>query len=296
MVRAQADVRAEADAPAVLSARVVIRELGAQRWELSLQMERDLQEEQRTFEAETCEAVAEVAATLVSLRVVEWVSPAPLVPEPESSAEREREPAAEPPARPVWVQPDAMTSQSAEVVFPAPAPRTPELGGWLSILGGVALGVAPGVGGAVALEGGLEGRGWRAGLEVQTTPRRVRPHPNDPEVDGRFDVVTAEALGCGVPRAGPVTFPICGRFAGGGVRAIGDGNVARPEPAWGGWWAVGGSAAAAWQVTERWAPSLCIEALAPLRERSYSVGGVPGILHRTGTVALRAWAGVEIHL
>lgn len=295
-VRAQADVRAEADAPAVLMARVVIRELGAEQWELSLEMERGGEEEARTFEAETCEAVAEVAATLVSLRVVEWVKPAPLVPKPEPSVgpEPEPEPASQTDTEaPRRVQPD---TQIPEVVRQTPARRPSELGGWLSFLGGVAFGVAPGLGGAVAIEGGLEGRWWRAGLGVQTTPRRVRPHPNDVEVDGRFDVLVAEALGCGVPRAGPVEFPFCGRVAAGGMRASGQGNVSRPEPAWGGWWGVGGSAAAVWHVTEHLAPVLSVEALASPRDRSYSVGDVPGALHQTGAVAFRAWAGLEIHL
>lgn len=296
-VRAQADVRAEADAPAVLMARVVIRELGAEQWELSLEMERGGEQEARTFEAESCEAVAAVAATLVSLRVVEWVKPAPLVPEPEREPKREPEPPSQTDveARP-RVQPDASETQTPEVVRQTPARRPPELGGWISVLGGVAFGVAPAVGGAVAIEGGLEGRWWRAGLGVQTTPRRVQAHPNDSEVDGRFDVLTAEALACGVPRAGPVEFPICGRVSAGGMRANGEGNVGLSEPAWGAWSGFGGSAAAAWHLTEFFAPVLSLEALAPLRDRSYSVGGVPGTLHRTGAVALRAWAGLEIHL
>lgn len=294
-VRAQADVRTEAEAPPLLRASVVIRELGAAQWELSLSMEREGETEARAFEGESCEAVTEVAATLVSLRVVEWIEVAPLVPEPEAPVESRPEPQPAPRWEPE-VGPSPVETRTPEAVRPESVPQPVELGGWLSILGGVALGVAPGVGGAVGIEGGLEGQWWRAGVAVQTTPRRLRPHPNDPDVRGRFDVLLAEALGCGVPRAGPVEFPICGRFAAGGMRANGEGEVGRSEPAWGGWWGMGGSAAAVWHVTERWAPVLSVEALAPLREWSYSVGGVPGTLHQTGAVALRAWAGLEIHL
>ena len=292
-VRAQADVSTEAEVPGLLKTTVVIRELTEAQWELSLSIEREGEAEARVFEGESCEAVTEVAATLVSLRVVEWIEVVPLVPEPEPSPEPR--PSSEPKPEPA-PEPDPKPVRTPEAVRPAPASQPLEFRGWLSILGGVALGVAPGVGGAVALEGGLEARWWRAGLAVQTTPGRFRVHPNDSAVRGRFDVLMAEALGCGVPRAGPVEFPICGRFAAGGMRANGEGDVGRSEPAWGGWWGLGGSAAAVWHVTERWAPVLSAEALAPLREWSYSVGSVPGTLHQTGAVALRAWVGLEIHL
>lgn len=296
-VRAQADVQTEEEAPVLLKASVVIRELGAAQWELSLSMEHEGEEESREFKADSCEAVTEVAATLVSLRVVERIEVEPLVPEPETRVESrsEREPGPgprwEPQVRPFPVEP-----RTPKAVRPAPASQPLALSGWLSVLGGVALGVAPGLGGAVGIEGGLEGQWWRAGLAVQTAPRRVRPHPNDSDVLGRFDVLMAEALGCGVPRAGAVEFPTCGRLAAGGMRANGEGEVGRSEPAWGGWWGVGGSATAVWHVTERWAPLLSVEALASLRDWSYSVGSVPGTLHQTGAVALRAWIGVEIHL
>jgi len=301
-VSAQADVSTEREAPAVLKASVVIQELGVGQWELSLSMERGGETEARTFEAETCEEVAEVAATLVSLRVVEWLERSPLVPEPDVSPPLEPTPRPPDEREPVApAVPSRLESSQAEPRRPAAADsftqRPPvELGGWLSILGGVALGVAPGVGGAVAIEGGLEARWWRVGLAVQTTPRRFQPHPADAGVEGRFDVVTAEALGCVVPWAGPVEFPICGRIAAGGVRATAEGDVRRSEPGWGGWWGLGGSGAVAWHVTERLAPMLSVEGLAPLRDRSFSVGGVSGVLHQTGAVAVRAWAGLEIHL
>ncbi|MBV1861226.1 MAG: hypothetical protein KUG77_22605, partial [Nannocystaceae bacterium] len=98
-VRAQADVRGEADAPSVLKARVVIRELGAKRWELSLSMMRGTDEELRSFEAESCQEVAEVAATLVSLRVVQWIEVETRVPEPPREAKPEPKPELSPPVR-----------------------------------------------------------------------------------------------------------------------------------------------------------------------------------------------------
>lgn len=98
------------------------------------------------------------------------------------------------------------------------------------------------------------------------------------------------------PLGGSVEFPVCGRLAGGGLRGSGEGDVTRSEPAWGSWWGLGGSAGLAWHVTDHLAPAITVEALAPLRDWSFSVGSVPGTLYRTGAVAFRAWLGLEIHL
>ncbi|MGH1342471.1 MAG: hypothetical protein ACRBN8_13005 [Nannocystales bacterium] len=117
-VTAQADVSTEDEAPAVLKAWVVVRERGEGRWELSLRMEREGKTESRTFEAQTCAAVAEVAATLVSLRVVEWVEAAPLIPEPDAL------PASQPRVTPAEPEPEPEPVGSTE-----PRELKPELGG-----------------------------------------------------------------------------------------------------------------------------------------------------------------------
>ncbi|MCR9159272.1 MAG: hypothetical protein ACE37F_08860 [Nannocystaceae bacterium] len=298
MVEAQARVQAESDTPAVLRASVAVEERGRGRWALTLQLRRGDELDVRTMDGESCEAVVDAAAVIVSLRLVEWTrSPPPpfaaapqpvleppprlpmlVVPEPEPGLEPEPEPEPEP--------------SSSGLRDTAPAMR----GGWLGVYTGLALGIAPGLGGAVSLDGGLSGRWWRAGLAAEATPRRLTQHPNDARVRGRFDLVVGKALGCGVPRAGPVEFSLCGRVGVGGLRAVGAGNVAQPEPAWRPWFGLGGSASASWSITERLAPTVMVEGLAPLQSRTFSVGRVPGILHETGAFALRAWVGLEIHL
>lgn len=228
------------------------------------------------------------------MRVVEWIQSAPAADEPEPA------PAVEPPPPlplAASTEPAPAPEEHSSPASPPPKSTAPvELGGWVGIHGGLALGVGPGVGGALALDGGLTGRWWRAGLAVHATPRRITEHPSANGVRGRFDLVTAEALGCGVPEAGPVDFPLCGRVAFGGLRGAGEGDVQQPEPAWGLWSGLGGSAGASWHATERLAPALSVEGLAPLQSRVFSVGGVPGVLHETGTFAFRAWLGLEIHL
>ena len=162
--------------------------------------------------------------------------------------------------------------------------------------GGVALGVLPGVGGAVGLEGGMQGRWWRAGLAVHGAPVRRRDHPDNADVQGRFDLVSGEALGCGVPAAGPVVFPLCGRVALGAIRGVGRGEVDAPNPRTTLWSGIGGSVGAAWRVTRLVAPFVSTQVLATLRDTAFSVGTVPGAVHDTGSVAFRAWLGVELHL
>lgn len=297
MVEAEVETQTSSDAHPVLSAEVKIETL-AQRWRLELRLRRAGEIDTRSFEAESCEAAVRAAALVVSLRLIEWVSDEPIVPEPEPDPLPTLDPR---PVLPLTTGPVEEESVSSELSNPLdrPTPRnrpTFELGGWLGLHGGVAFGVAPGVGAAASLEAGVKGHWWRAGLAVHTVPRRTRSHPNRAEVVGRFDLVQAELLGCGVPATETVEFPLCGRLAGGGLRGTGEGAVTRSEPAWGPWWGVGGSAGVAWHVTDRLAPAFTIEALASLREWAFSVGSVPGDLYATGPVAAHASLGLEIHL
>ena len=294
----------DADEP-VLRAVVVIEELVEGRWKLSLDVEGA---ERRQFEGDTCAAVVEAAVVVVAVRVVALVSeessvpepPAPAVPEAPDGEVDTTQPDAEPvpaPAEPESEpEPEPEPEENPPISSRPPPRRREGVGGWFALQGGVALGVLPGVGGAVGLEGGVRGKWWRAGLAVHGAPLRRRDHPQDATVRGRFDLVSAEALGCGVPEAGPVVFPLCGRVALGAVRGIGEGEVESPQPRTSFWGGLGGSAGAAWRVTRSIAPFVSAEVLATLRDTSFSIGTLPGAVHETGAVAFRAWLGIEFHL
>jgi len=299
-VEAEANARTEADEPPVLEADVTVEHVGPAHWRLQLRLRRDGHDDTRAFDANSCSAVVEAAAVVVALRLVQWRPGESLVPEVKPSLPVpvvEPLPVAQPDPPPVLPPAAGLEAESPEV---SPGPMEPDegasgLGGWVGVHEGLALGVAPGIGGAFALDGGVTGRWWRAGVGLQAVPRRIQPHPQEPGIRGRFDLVTGESFGCGVPKVGPVEFPVCGRFAVTGVRVVGEGAVNGSDIVWGTWLGAGGSVGAAWYVTERIAPALSAVALAPLQDWSFSVGGVPGALHRTGSVAFRAWVGLEVH-
>ena len=318
-VEAESDLRVEDAAAPVLTAEVAIRPLDDARWRLTMLLRPggsvDEPTDERRLEADTCDAVVEAAALVVSMRIVELapqsgperepqlvpeLTPDPSGPrrEPERRSTRDDRTAlpreAQDEAPPPLLEDPEIGSRASAERREAPQPR--DLGGWLGAQGGLALGVLPGVGGAVGLEGGLEGDHWRAGVAIHGAPVRRAEHPQAHAVRGRFDLVAAEVIGCGVPSVKRVGFPLCGRFSAGGIRGVGAGDVALPTPRWVDWLGLGGSVGVSWRITRNVAPVFAAEALASLRRPSFSVGSRPGTLYRTGPVAFRAWLGIEIHL
>ena len=304
-MRDEADLRPD-EPPPELTAEVTIEHRSDGIWRLTLVLRSADASDERIFDADTCAAVVEAAAVVVSFRVVELneatiPEPGP-APDPDESSP-EIPTVIERPESPARAQQGAsFATPSLEPIVVAPrseqpAPRRVEpIGGWIAASAGVALGAMPSVGASVGLEGGIERRHWRAGLGVRGLPLRVGDHPQDGDVQGRFDLVAAQVLGCGVPWAGPVGFALCGRFEAGGIRAAGQGAVAERVPSWSDWVGAGGSVGAAWRVTRWLAPFVAGELLGMIRRPRFLVGSVAGTLHETGPIAFRASLGLEFHL
>lgn len=164
--------------------------------------------------------------------------------------------------------------------------------GWLSAAGGAAYGALPGWGGAVRLEGGIEGRRWRAGLGVQTLPLR---RFEDEGVAARFDLLAATASGCLVLHAGPVEFPLCGRFSAGGLRGQGLPPLPDARTTWSPWVGLGAEVGAAWFVHRHVAVLAAAEGLGVLARPQFVAGNPPDPLWRPGPGGFRGWLGLEFH-
>lgn len=318
--RAQSESGPPADAPAMTGA---VRRGEDGRWWLDLEIYGPRSVSRRTMEGESCEALADAAALIIAMR---WVaspgstSPSgdarddlPSVPPPVEIDEALVEPDLAGDEREGPVAPTVAPTPVEEILFepeveprgplaaadgsssPAPA-LLPGWGGWLSVGGGVALGILPGAGGAVALEGGLEGRRWRAGLSGRGFPVRVQQHPQVQTVSGRFDLLTGGALGCGVLGGRPLAFPLCGRVEVGAVRGRGRGAVTQSQVRWSPWAGLVASAAVSWRALRFIAPFLAVEGVVGVVRPGFSVGTAPGTLYQMGRFGVRAWVGLELFL
>ncbi len=259
--------------------------------------------DRRTMAGESCEAVTEAGALVIALRLDDA---APAV-QPEPDPPPDPAPLPEPPASVVAAEPEPAVASEPTRSKPAPTSARPEpvtstvveplaLEGWISLGGGAALGILPGVGGTAELAGGIEGRYWRVGLSLVGLPVRRAPHPDDADVTGRFDLVAAGALGCGVPITGRLAFPLCARLEVGGMRGVGQGAVAVPEPGWSPWIGLGASARASWRVLRWLAPYVEAGAMVGANRPGFTIGDLPGTLYEAGRVGGRFTAGVELHL
>lgn len=294
----------------LLTASVEIVELPDRSWRLTMELSSPQGPDRRQFEAESCAIVVEAAAVVVSLRIVALAPDSANVDQPDWVPEPPA--AANPPKKPRDARDDptparSSDTQSSPVNTPVrpidPLRRPPQagadriaLGGWLAATGGLAIGLLPGVGGAAGVEGGLEATHWRVGLALRAAPVRRRSHAQDGSIGGRFDMASAQVFGCGKIQAGPMTFPLCARFAAGAIRGVGTGSVATSTARWSNWIGLGASAAAVWRVTRRFAPFVSPELLVGLRRPTFSVGTPRSALHETGSVGFRLLAGVEFHI
>jgi hypothetical protein len=294
-VAAQAET-AEQDA-ASLSVAVTVRQRPDGRWTLVLDLRSDEQIDHRELEGESCDAVVDAAALIVALRLAaqpEAIVPAPL--EPEAGAEMAEAGAARTPAPPQPAPPVRASTQPIATRTEVARRREAEpVSGWIALASGPALGVLPGVGAAIGAEGGVQGRRFRAGASVRAYPLRTVPHPAVDGVSGRFDLVTAGVLGCGMPVVRRVAFPLCARVDAGGLRGVGLGAVTQPSPRWRAWAGAAVSAGVAWRIVRSVAPLLGVEGVVSLVRPAYSTGGVAQPLFQGGGAGFRAWLGIEVH-
>jgi hypothetical protein len=306
-ILAQSDASAE---PRSLTVVGVVRQPGPRRFTLTLELttrspgEEPTATDRRTLEGETCDALTDAAALIIALGLdaaAETTSavpePDPVVPTPPQPAVDRTDEAGDPPSATAPEPARSPATRGAASAPPAPARDPgPALEGWVSAAAGVAGGILPGVGAGVAVEGGVQGRGFRVGISARGLPARSTRHPESPDVSGRFDLVTGGVLACGVPSAARWSFPLCGQLQAGALRGVGRGAVARPRAQWSPWVGLTASASVAWRALRWLAPFLTAEGVVAAMRPGFTVGPLPGTIYEAGRFGGRVWAGVEFRI
>ncbi|MEX1361649.1 MAG: hypothetical protein AB1Z98_00870 [Nannocystaceae bacterium] len=191
----------------------------------------------RRLRGSSCEELSEAAALVVAMaidpRLLERSAERPSETEAEvpsasspiaTSPEAEPDPEAEAESEPV---PVATSPSTVAVDEPADAPAGPARDRALAFVarfdGGVGGGPLPGASGVAMVALGLIGRGFRAELTGSYWPPSSTVSETNPRVGVRAQLWTVGAQGCGEPRVGPVSIPLCAGLHAGAVHAIGTG-------------------------------------------------------------------------
>lgn len=237
---------------------------------------------EREFRANSCAELLDAAAVVLAVMIDPLASlnelpPAPSETEPEPEPKPPREPAPEP--------------------EPEPKPNPPavtQLGGLVRLGGGVLVPSLPGVAGGPTLALGLRRRALRVELVGAYWASQPARHTAMPELGARISLGTVATRVCGVPRVGPVEFPLCGAVELGGMRGVAFGTpdaVARALP----WVAIQAGGAASFGFARMLALWVGVDVVAPITRPGFSIDGL-GSLHRTPALGFAAILGIEAHL
>ncbi|MGH1342595.1 MAG: hypothetical protein ACRBN8_13625 [Nannocystales bacterium] len=184
--------------------------------------------ESRTIESNSCASLGETAGLLLAVAADPAQATEPLIPEPEPepepAPELEPEPEAlpEPEPRtshgpPARVEP--VTDARPETQRQRPVQLVVRADGVVQMLRLLPEIVGGGPSGALA----ISADGWRTELRGTYVAPQPRRYPDDGSVGGTFDLWTAGAVGCWVPRQRRLSFPLCAGAELGSLRGRADG-------------------------------------------------------------------------
>lgn len=262
------------DAP---EARVEVRSVGAG-FEATIRVAGDGGEEggERTLRGQTCEAVVEAAAVVLSVVARE-------------AEQHEAPPIAQPAPSPTTpARPRAPVASPREVAPPPHPARDPFVA--LGASGGVLAGTLPSVAPVVEVRGGLLRRALRADLSVAMTPSQASE--TAPGVGGRFAAQIVSARACYAPAYRAVRGGLCAGLE--VQRIVGEGYGStrafqRTAVAWGPELGVLGE----WAITRALSIRGDLRAVAPVTRRAFVIEGV-GTVARSQAVGVRALLGPEV--
>lgn len=261
--------------------------------ELSLHLEfRQPTVREREFRAHSCAELLDAAAMVLAVMIdpLASLNELPAAPTEPSDAPPASEPLPEPePTPPREPAPEPEPEPEPE---PNP-PAVTQLGGLVRLGGGVLVPSLPGVAGGPTLALGLRRRALRVELVGAYWASQPARHTAMPELGARISLGTVATRVCGVPRVGPVEFPLCGAVELGGMRGVAFGTpdaVTRTLP----WLAIQAGGAASFGVARMLALWVGIDAIAPITRPGFSIDGL-GSLHRTPALGFAAILGIEAH-
>lgn len=271
-------------------------------WRLRLRVHGDETVAVREIEAQTCDALADAAATMLAVAAT-------------SAAEAPREPVEIPPpvttsevprtegvAPSTVVEPSVAPStvvepgiaSTAEPRRPAPpsetTPRLPRPRARLAVLGGVDHGALPGTGGSLLGELGL---GWDhlrvTAFGLYAFGRRVSSR----DVAARHRVAAGGVSICGVALVRAFELGGCVKGELGALLSEGTrGEALQADRSWWGAASLGGFAG--WRFASRWSLVLGVDAVVPGVRRRFFVG--EDLVGRIGPVGVRALGGIAVVL
>ncbi|MCH9688097.1 MAG: hypothetical protein K0V04_42090 [Deltaproteobacteria bacterium] len=298
VVREAAAVHARREGRAVRAVGRVIVEPDGPGFILDLSLHTDDGTDVRQVRAANCEALGEAAALLLAVAADPGLmeDAAPADPRPAVPDEPVPDDVPEPVAEPTPPVPEIRAQPSeAQPVAPASArPTAPSA--WQAVLRVEGLAQTPrilprGVSGGV---GGAVGARWtwlRLELRGHYWVAQQRVYAERPAVGGRFDLWTLAAAGCGEPRWGRLSVPICGGVEAGAMRgrSFGVTDAGRGAAAFVG---VPVDVAAVWAPRPRLGLWLGARGVVAVRRPRYHVQGLP-TLFRASPAGVRLVAGFE---
>lgn len=262
------------DAP---DARVELRRSGA-RYEATIRVSSRGEDDggERVLEGETCEAVVEASAVVLSVVARQQAEREERAPEAPAAAAARPTQLGAPPAAKVRALP--MPSEASER--------------WLALGAsvGALVGTLPSPGPAVELRAAVLRRAARAEIAVAITPSQATDIA--PGVGGRFSAQTVAARACLAPTLGPLRVGGCAGVEVQRIVAEGYGATRAFDRAVASWGPELG-ALAEWAITPRVSVRADVRAVAPLTRRAFVIDGV-GTVARPHVVGVRALLGPEV--
>lgn len=256
-------------------------------WVLELVVAAEGGHMQRTLRGDDCKVLASAAALVMAVMVepsgvLEEVDPGPI--------EETQEPTPEPTPR----APTTPRTPTTPTKPPAPSGSRQPLRGFVGARGLLTWGAAPGVGGAVALSGGVLIGRVRVGIDALVDVPRTATIESAEDAGARIGLAAAGLRGCYAPGSQRVEVPLCGGLEAGAIWGKGFG-LARPKTAVAPWVAVVLETGLSVVLHSRVALRILAEGVVPLRRPQFVVDD-RGAVHQPARVGARAGAAIELRL